>query len=450
MVGGDFPTINGAARTSLARVHADLSLDESFDARLDAGTQIRRIAVQPDGKVIVTGSFTNIQGTARTRIARLERDGTLDRDFAPNFQPTEYPFDYYTPPLVSAVAVLPDARILLGGHFTSVNGVVRVGIARLNADGSVDPTFSHGTFIGGPPSSGGYVNDMVVQPDGKIVICGLGNTLRDIYHNNVLRLLPSGGVDAGFLSSLLRPFWEGGFVPFSVQSLAAQRNGQILVLHTENGFSIGTPLARLEPNGAEDTLFAARLPWPLDPVFLAGATSAFEGPDGAIWIGGSRLLARLRPDGSLDLETPNPFLLGTEPRHLLSDYYALGYGHVRAVFEAAPEVTAFALKPDGRIVMAGNFVSYGGLPAYGLADIYPDGTPAGLLRLAPPKILENGRVSLGLIVPVNEAVTLERSADLTRWQSVLTTTATTNRVQVLDSDPVGDAARFYRLRRGSF
>jgi len=59
-------------------------------------------------------------------------------------------------------------------------------------------------------------------------------------------------------------------------------------------------------------------------------------------------------------------------------------------------------------------------------------------------------VSLGLIVPVNEAVTLERSADLTRWQSVLTTTAITNRLEVLDLDPLGDAARFYRLRRGSF
>jgi hypothetical protein len=70
--------------------------------------------------------------------------------------------------------------------------------------------------------------------------------------------------------------------------------------------------------------------------------------------------------------------------------------------------------------------------------------------LVPPKILKNGGVSLSLIVPVNEAVTLERSADLTIWQSVLTTTATTNRVQVLDPNPLGDAARYYRLRRGSF
>ncbi|MEO8427044.1 MAG: hypothetical protein ABI651_08030, partial [Verrucomicrobiota bacterium] len=89
-------------------------------------------------------------------------------------------------------------------------------------------------------------------------------------------------------------------------------------------------------------------------------------------------------------------------------------------------------------------------PGSGADDVVHALLLAGLMRLAPPKILENGRVSLSLIVPVNEAITLERSADLTRWQSLLTTTATTNRVEVLDPDPPGDAARFYRLRRGSF
>ena len=164
----------------------------------------------------------------------------LDRGFAPTFQPTEDPSGYYDFSMVRAVAVLPDAKILVGGLFTSVNRVVRVGIVRLNADGSVDPAFSHGTFIGGPPSSGGYVVDMVVQADEKIVIGGLGNTLRDVYHNTVLRLLPNGGVDADFLSSLSRPFWDGGLVPFPVQSLVAQRNGQILAL----GYGFSQPLVR--------------------------------------------------------------------------------------------------------------------------------------------------------------------------------------------------------------
>ena len=157
-------------------------------------------------------------------------------------------------------------------------------------------------------------------------------------------------------------------------------------------------------------------------------------------------LLRLQPDGTLD--SGNQFALSAESRLLLSEFYSSGSGQVRTFTQEPPEVTALALKPDGRIVIGGNFAGYGGVPAYGLAEMYPDGTPTGLLRLDSAKVVQNGRVSLTLIVPVNEAVTLERSVDLSRWEAVLTITSATNRTEVFDPDWLRVDRRFYRLRSG--
>lgn len=454
MVGGDFRTINGVVRTSLARTHADLSLDESFDARLDAETQIRRIAVQSDGKVIATGSFTNIQGIPRKWIARFQPDGALDQDFDLTFQPTKNPYGYYyDPPMVSAITVLPDDKILIGGFFTQVNGQVRVGIARLNADGLVDPAFFHGLFAGGPPETGGYVLDMITQPDGKIVIGGLGNTMRDVFHNTVVRMEADGSLDPFFMSYLWREFWEGGKMPFLVQSLVLQSSGQILVLHNPEAMRgrQGPPLSRLDPNGKEDTQFAASWPWwsgltyPSDLLEIKGL---IEAPDGALWIGGKSLLIRLTSRGILDHEIASPLSFNMEPRPVYAEYYSYGSGLIRSVRLETPEITTFALKPDGRIVIGGNFVTYAGQPVYGLLDIYADGTPADLFRLALPRVLEDGRVRLNAIVPAQETVTLEQSHDLVTWQPLVTTHTTTNRLEVIDPDPPGEAVRFYRFRRG--
>src|SRR5205085_1325382 len=93
------------------------------------------IAVQPDGKILVGGTFTSVLSVARNRVARLNPDGTLDTSFDPNADGA-----------VLSIAVQADGKILLGGGFTSLspNGggaVTRNRIARLNADGTLDALF---------------------------------------------------------------------------------------------------------------------------------------------------------------------------------------------------------------------------------------------------------------------------------------------------------------------
>jgi uncharacterized delta-60 repeat protein len=89
------------------------------------------VALQPDGRVLIAGLFSSVNGTAREMIARLNADGTLDATFQ----------NVSLDDAIRVVAVEQDGRVLVGGDFTEVNGVPRGRVARLNADGSLDTTF---------------------------------------------------------------------------------------------------------------------------------------------------------------------------------------------------------------------------------------------------------------------------------------------------------------------
>ena len=97
----------------------------------DASSDVYSIAVQPDGKILIGGYFTTIGGVTRNRIARLNPDGSLDTAFDPNANNNVY-----------SIAVQPDGKILIGGNFTTIGGVTRNRIARLNPDGSLDTAFN--------------------------------------------------------------------------------------------------------------------------------------------------------------------------------------------------------------------------------------------------------------------------------------------------------------------
>ena len=103
----------------------------------NANSAVYSIAVQADGKILAGGDFTTLHRTAerltRNRIARLETDGRLDQTLDLNIVGSCY---------VYATAVQPDGKILIGGSFTTVLGVARNNIARLNTDGTLDTAFN--------------------------------------------------------------------------------------------------------------------------------------------------------------------------------------------------------------------------------------------------------------------------------------------------------------------
>ena len=164
LLGGNFNAVNGTPVADVARLNADGSLDNNFKSDfVNAGNQnngVHGLAVQKDGKIIVSGAFTAANGVARNNIARLNPDGGLDGSF--NASVTTTSLDGLDVP---GVAVQADDKIVIAGNFEQVDGIARANIARLNPDGSLDLGFKD-TIKGQ-----GYA--AAVQPNGKIIAGGI-------------------------------------------------------------------------------------------------------------------------------------------------------------------------------------------------------------------------------------------------------------------------------------
>src|ERR1043166_9650851 len=143
------------------------SANDGFDPNVDGNVYAR--ATQPDGKIIVAGQFTAFRAngatvaSTRNNIARLNGDGTVDVNFDPNANGP-----------IRVVVLQPDGKILISGDFTTLQpgsagtAIVRIHVARLNANGSVDTTFD--------PNITGSLQPQVfaiaLQSNGSVVVGG--------------------------------------------------------------------------------------------------------------------------------------------------------------------------------------------------------------------------------------------------------------------------------------
>lgn len=139
LLGGEFTTVNGIARSRLARLNVDGTVDPGFNpGNVTAGSgSVSTMALEPGQEVLFPGGFKTIDGKTYRQLIRLDQTGAIVNAFnvlawAP-FQPG-----------ITAIALQSNGKILIGGNFTSVNGRDAGRIARLNRDGSVDTTFNPG------------------------------------------------------------------------------------------------------------------------------------------------------------------------------------------------------------------------------------------------------------------------------------------------------------------
>lgn len=351
LVGGDFTGVGSGAilaRQKIARINADGSIDTAFDPQnaLGSDAEVHAIVVQPDGRAVVGG----IAFDSDRNVVRFNTDGSLDASFTPT-----------TDGWVYALALQPDGRIIIGGSFSTVTHAVsgtltRNGLARLNADGSIDPTFDPGTD--------GTVYALLLQDDGRILVGGRFSTLggggTGINPRNLVgRLEASGAIDTGFNPG------AGGHPDAVVTALAIQPDGQILVggrFRTFGGGGTGTAarnnLGRLSPSGALDTGFVPELREPaictecvieiVESIHVLPSRQLLVGGDEVALDGGREAhvyLARLDADGGLD-----------------TSFYAPVDAPVRAL----------ARQLDGRVLLGGSFLWEDTFSRPYLARMHPD------------------------------------------------------------------------------
>lgn len=326
LVAGEFTALNGMPQNRIARLNPDGSLDPSFNPGSGANAIIEAMALQPDGKILIGGSFTQYNGAARARVARLNADGSLDPSFnLSNGADGD----------VWELIVQPDGKILLGGNFSALNSASRNGLARLNPDGSLDASFT-------PVINGSFVAGMALQADGKVVIAGSFDRVNTTARRYLARLNADGRVDTSFVPPVTDNW---------AREVAVQPDGSVLIVgnFTTVGGQVQGGVARLTSSGARDPSFApgfgAGYP-AVDLVPLAGGELLISGGFRQFGSDARGGLARLRPDGTLDAAfTPN----------------------------ANDDVWDLLPLPNGDIIAGGEFTSINGEIHIGLARLGANG-----------------------------------------------------------------------------
>ena len=164
----------------------------AYQGGLGVNGTVYAIAMQPDGKVIIGGHFTTVNGIPRTNLARLNVDGTLDRTiFDAENSGTNGP--------VYALAIQihegQQQGILVGGIFNMAGNAPLMDFARFNVDGTPDKNFNGGK---GP---NGRVQAIAIQPDGKIVIVGEFSEVGPFPRNNIARFNTDSTLDGPVTSA---------------------------------------------------------------------------------------------------------------------------------------------------------------------------------------------------------------------------------------------------------
>src|SRR5665213_574459 len=183
-----------ASLGAISSAKAALTANDGFDP--NANSNVNAIALQPDGKILMGGYFTQLHPlggpvSGNAYIARLNHDGSVDTGFTAG-----------TDNVVRTVVLQPNGQILVGGTFSKVkptgsaNSVTRNFAARLNADGTLDTTFN--------PNANGVVYAMAYQPNGQVIIGGSFTTLQPngaasaTGRSCAARINSDGSLDAGF------------------------------------------------------------------------------------------------------------------------------------------------------------------------------------------------------------------------------------------------------------
>ncbi len=262
IVGGAFSTFNGSDSQALARLNIDGSLDTSFKKSFAlASGSINRMLVQPDGRIVVGGAFTNVQGLPRTNLARLNSDGSVDPGFMNNSAGA-------AGGAVQALALQTDGKLLVGGAFTNFNGVPRRGLVRLNTDGSVDAAFQTNTA-----GVAGTVYAVAVQPDARVLIGGYFSSVNNTSATHIARLNADGTLDLSFSAGTVTAGSAG------VRALALQTDGRVLAAgqFSQIGTLALNNIARLSATGAVESFMTAGADAPVYALALLDDTRMLVG-----------------------------------------------------------------------------------------------------------------------------------------------------------------------------
>lgn len=228
LVGGWFNEYNNKTVNSIVRIDSTGNIDTSFSALGGVNTVIYKIVQQNDGKILVGGSFSSFNGISKNNLVRLNIDGSIDTSFNNSLSgPNEF---------VSNIAIQADGKILVTGNFTMYNGVTVQKFVRINSDGTIDTTFQLPQIL----STNNTIIGLEIQSNGNILLGARCVSSTNDTTGSIARLFPTGLIDTSFAKVEI--------YPMKIKELP---NGKILI------GSVGSGIKKLNADGSIDTTFAS-------------------------------------------------------------------------------------------------------------------------------------------------------------------------------------------------
>jgi uncharacterized delta-60 repeat protein len=315
---------------------ADGNLDLGFNTASGINGIVFKFIEQPDGKILIGGGFTAIQGYGRGNIGRFNTDGSIDLSFNSGGADST----------VYDMALQNDGKIIIGGQFAKINGINIAGCARLNTNGILDTSFQN-PRIGGTPLSLQLLND------GRIIVGGDISSVNAIKVNNLACLNSDGSRN----TTTLNPIGTTN----RVYCLTFQSDGKLLIggSFLGYGYSGNCHLIRINTDGTFDSSFVFNGTGANSNVFVTQTQS-----DGKILVGGNFTqynnvnafkLTRTNTDGSYD-STFN------------------GWQGISIYDVTESKINAIKIQTDGKILIGGLFDRVNGNTAYAIARLNSDGS----------------------------------------------------------------------------
>ncbi len=338
LVVGSFDEFNEIGRNNFVHVFSDGTIDPTGlpVGGISGGIgDVRDMVITSDQKTIIAGDFRFYNNIPHACIVKINADGSPDSTFNVLIETTDSWMS------INDMEQLPDGKIYIAGDFTKVNGVNRKRIARLNADGSLDLSFSTGS------GANDDIYQIGVQPDGKIIIAGLFNSYAGNTRKKIARLNSDGTLDLSF---------DPGEGPNSDQifEISFQSDNKILIggMFTKYNGLNRKYIARINTNGTLDATFNAGtgpgwgptelLVLPDDKIIITGSFTTYNG----VVINN---VARLNSDGTLDATAP----------------FGSGFSGI---------VDDVDILEDGSYLFSGGFSAYNGIPVNDIAFVNADGS----------------------------------------------------------------------------
>jgi uncharacterized delta-60 repeat protein len=330
LIGGSFQAYGGSSRNYIARLLPNGLLDETFDTVGSFNGAVQTIVVQPDGKIAVGGRFNFFESTSVSYAARLNADGSLDPSF--NAQ------GLFNSRVKSIL--LQNGKYIVAGWFTQCRGTASGYIVRLNADGSCDPTFSVGS------GANNVIETITYDRQGRILVGGTFTTFNGITANRLTRLQADGTIDEPFQTSTL--------LNGEIYRMEVLADDSIIIVggfNVYNGALVDF-MARIDNNGTLD---------PFDNIGKGSTNKVFSMDvlaNGNIAVGGEFY--------HFDGENANRLaLLDSDGALVKSLQHQTGANNT---------VYALTLLPDGKMLVGGRFSHYNGSFVGKLTKLNQDGS----------------------------------------------------------------------------